>query len=392
MSRKLIKDSQDYMSLKNEGYSVDVVGTYMLVKNVPYINNLGDISYGTLVSNVSIGNNAVMSPDTHVIYWIGEFPCNKDCSKIVQLQHQGEKNLGHELNANYSFSFKRTGTNGYESYYDKFKVYFGTIAAPAISLNPDLKYKNLEVYSIEESESVHHYDDTNSSRSYIDAINQKLSGLKVAIIGLGGTGSFVLDSLAKTQIQEIHLFDNDDFLQHNAFRAPGAPSIVALKESIKKVEYFENIYSRMHKGIKSHVCILQASNVYKLKDMDFVFVCIDDPEAKVEIFDFLWQEEISFIDTGMGILRSGDSLRGLIRTTFSTPDKNDHVHKRVSFIKEVENDYKTNIQIAELNSLTAAIAVIKFKKFYGFYTDKTNEHNSVFNIDSNSLANDEIET
>ena len=73
-------------------------------------------------------------------------------------------------------------------------------------------------------------------------------------------------------------------------------------------------------------------------------------------------------------------------------EKNDHVHKRVSFISEVENDYKTNIQIAELNSLTAAIAVIKFKKFYGFYIDKTNEHNSVFNIDSNSLANDEIET
>lgn len=48
---------------------------------------------------------------------------------------------------------------------------------------------------------------------------------------------------------EARIFDSDVFLQHNAFRAPGAPSIDELRAAIPKVQYFASIYSRMHKGI-----------------------------------------------------------------------------------------------------------------------------------------------
>ena len=48
-------------------------------------------------------------------------------------------------------------------------------------------------------------------------------------MGLGGTGSYVLDLVAKTPVWEIHLFDGDAFLQHNAFRSPGAPSLDELE-------------------------------------------------------------------------------------------------------------------------------------------------------------------
>jgi hypothetical protein len=37
-------------------------------------------------------------------------------------------------------------------------------------------------------------------------------------------------------------------------------------------------------------------------------------------------------------------------------------------------DYDGNIQIAELNSLNAALAVIKWKKLCGFYNDRKAEH------------------
>jgi hypothetical protein len=37
--------------------------------------------------------------------------------------------------------------------------------------------------------------------------------------GLGGTGSYILDLVSKTPVNEILLFDSDDFLQHNAFRS-----------------------------------------------------------------------------------------------------------------------------------------------------------------------------
>jgi tRNA A37 threonylcarbamoyladenosine dehydratase len=43
----------------------------------------------------------------------------------------------------------------------------------------------------------------------------------VAVIGLGGTGAYVLDFLVKTPVREIRAFDLDVFHVHNAFRPPG---------------------------------------------------------------------------------------------------------------------------------------------------------------------------
>ena len=51
--------------------------------------------------------------------------------------------------------------------------------------------------------------------------NRKLELGSVAIVGLGGTGSYCTGSLlAKTHVKNIHLFDGDVFEQHCAFRAP----------------------------------------------------------------------------------------------------------------------------------------------------------------------------
>lgn len=68
------------------------------------------------------------------------------------------------------------------------------------------------------NETVFQYIDTNSSRANIEMINMKLERQKIAIIGLGGTGAYILDMVAKTPVKEIHLFDGDSFDQHNAFR------------------------------------------------------------------------------------------------------------------------------------------------------------------------------
>ena len=88
---------------------------------------------------------------------------------------------------------------------------------------------------------------------------------KLGIVGVGGTGSYVLDLTAKTPVKEIHLFDGDRFLQHNAFRSPGAPSADELRALPYKVDYFEKIYSKMRRGIVPHAYHLDASNVAQLR-------------------------------------------------------------------------------------------------------------------------------
>lgn len=216
--------------------------------------------------------------------------------------------------------------------------------------------------------------------------------MNVAIVGLGGTGSYTLDLVSKTPAKEIHLFDGDYFLQHNAFRSPGAPPIDELGKKPKKVHYFRNIYSTMRKNIFANDFDIDKSNVEHLRGMDFVFLCVHGGEVKRPIIEKLEEFGIPFVDVGMGVEVVDQQLLGILRVTTSTADKRDHVRdkKRISFSGGRDDGlYSQNIQIADLNALNAALAVIKWKKLFGFYADFEKEHFTTYTIDGNSIANED---
>lgn len=392
MSHKLINHSSDIKKLCSQGYEVEIIGNYLLVHSIPYLNAKKEVVKGTLVTNVSIANNRVIRPDNHVINFVGEFPCNIDGTMISQIKHSSNTiNLGEGIIVNHSFSNKPA--NGYSDYFEKVTQYIKIISAPAKHIDPDITPQTYKVIESLEKDSVLNYTDTNSSKAEIDAINYKLSGLKIGIIGLGGTGSYILDFVAKTLVAEIHLFDKDKFLQHNAFRAPGAPSLEQLNESIPKVEYYNRIYSKMHRYIIPHELYINKTNLGLLKDLDFVFICIDKSEVKKPIFEYLESLNISFIDTGIGVSRVDDSLIGMVRTTTSTNKMRNHVWKdRVSFADEEDEDYSSNIQIAEINALNAVFAIMKWKKIYRFFNDLEKEHHSSYSINVNHLENNDSST
>jgi len=80
----------------------------------------------------------------------------------------------------------------------------------------------------------------------------------------------------------------------------------------------------------------------------------------------------------------------ILRVTTITPQKRAHVWEkdRIPFSDGDGNDeYFRNIQIADLNALNAALAVIKWKKLFGFYRDLEHDHFSTYTIDGNTLVN-----
>jgi tRNA A37 threonylcarbamoyladenosine dehydratase len=91
-------------------------------------------------------------------------------------------------------------------------------------------------------------------------------------VGLGGTGSYILDLVAKTPVAEIHLYDGDKFLQHNAFRSPGAVSREELEETPNKADHFAAVYGRMHPGVIAHPVYVDETNAETLRKADFVFL------------------------------------------------------------------------------------------------------------------------
>lgn len=379
----------DIDRLRADGYAVDAREGYLLVSDIPYVTSKREIRRGTLICPLARQGDSIR-PNDHVARWAGEHPCHHDGRKLSEIEHSSNRErLFGTVYSDHMFSAKPKGrpVENYDDFYEKVSVYVSIIAGPAAYLDPRITARTHRVIE-PPPESIFEYEDTASSRSHITAIGEKLKGARIAIVGVGGTGSYVLDLVAKTPVAQIHLWDKDYFLQHNAFRAPGAPAKSVLATIPTKAIYFRNLYSNMHRGIVAHEEYVEVGNVDQLRDMSFVFICIDQGEAKKVIIEKLHEWDMPFVDAGLGVYKAGETLGGIVRVTTSSPAKHDHIAKRVSFGGgDLNADYSQAIQVADLNALNAALAVIKWKKICGFYLDLEAEHHVTYTIDGNILAN-----
>lgn len=241
---------------------------------------------------------------------------------------------------------------------------------------------------------VFRYPDTNSSRAQIEYLNRKFKNQKIAIIGMGGTGSYILDLVSKTPVKEIHIYDGDVFQLHNAFRAPGAIDGKALddEEELKKVDYYYSIYSKMHNGIIPHPVYITEENVGQVSGFNYAFISVDKNKVRSDLTKWLLDLKVPFIDAGLGVNKVGDELIGTLRVTTGTETKNDHLKNRFGSDESDENEYGTNIQIADLNCFNAVLSVMKWKKMTGFYQDLKREHNTLFFINTNKILNEDFGT
>ena len=123
--------------------------------------------------------------------------------------------------------------------------------------------------------------------------------------------------------------------------------------------------------------------------MEFVFLCLDEGYAKRAIVQTLLEWKVPFIDVGMGVERTDEMLAGMLRVTAVTAANYDHVVQIPYTEADANDEYSKGIQIADLNALNAALAVIKWKKLCGFYRDLRVEHSMTYTIDGNMLTNDE---
>jgi hypothetical protein len=377
--------------LRSEGYDIEVVEpAYLLLKDVPYVNAAREVKRGTLVSALTMAGNVTVAPDHHVVYFIGEFPCEASGTAMETLRCGGQQQLSPNLTADHQFSRKLPNQQQYPDYYAKMTAYVALLQAEAQAIDPSATARTFPVIRDDEPGSVFKYWDTATGRAGTGAVNSKLDGHRVGIVGLGGTGAYVLDLVAKTPVRQIHLFDGDPFLTHNAFRAPGAASLDELGARPSKVGYLSEQYSRMRDGIIPHDYFLDAATLGDLSGLDFVFLCVDSGDARKLIADKLEELDIAFVDTGVGIQMVRDSLCGIVRATASLPGKRNSLPNRAS-LSDVgrDDEYEQNIQIADLNCLNAVMAVIRWKKLCGFYHDFQQELHSSYTVVSNVMDSED---
>jgi len=392
MSHRLIDLNDDLRRLRDEGYNVDIHAANLVVRDIPYVNQKQEVQYeGILITSLDLNGDILNRPSEHTMKFAGQMPCTSDGRPFDAIRPAPEvTRLSEKLSSQYTFS-SRPVRGHYESYYEKVRTYAAILCGQATNIDPFATPKSRRVVEPEDESSPFNYLDTSSARADINAVTMKLAVEKVGVVGLGGTGSYVLDLLAKTPIKEIHLFDGDKFSSHNAFRAPGAASKDDLHKQSLKVDYFKETYSRLHRGIVAHAENVDAANVEQLRGMSFVFLCIDGGTGKRLVVEKLEEFGVPFADTGIGLYAKNETLGGILRVVTSTAETRVTARARMSFADDHGvNEYDKNIQIADLNALNAVLAVIRWKKMRGFYFDFKHEHYSSYTIGTNRLLSEDI--
>lgn len=391
MSPKPTNLRADVSRLLDDGYEAAIEHGHLVVRHVPYVTSSRTVKHGTLISPLTGSFSEVVRPSDHVVMFSGDYPCDAQGRPLEKIRNATRnENVAGQWTINHRFSSKPK-RGYYLDYYEKMHTYASILSNQAAAIHPNCTARTHRVIASTD-DSPFQYFDSASGRVGISAVTQKLTKRSIAIVGLGGTGSYVLDYAAKTPVDEIHLFDGDVFEQHTAFRCPGAATIEEIMGRPLKVDFLAGKYGKMHRGVVAYGEYVTEENIEKLKGFDMVFLCIDANEAKVPIIHALETFGAKFIDVGIGVNLVQNGLTATLRTTTSTPANRRHVHDRKRIpMKSApgNNEYSRNIQIAELNAINAGFAILQWKQECGFYRDTEHELFSLFRVADNHILNED---
>ena len=161
-----------------------------------------------------------------------------------------------------------------------------------------------------------------------DQQGQQSKREKVAIVGLGGTGSHILDFLSRSEVDEIHLFDDDMVSEDTLDRAPGANfGLGDISTEARKATFYAARYTRARPDVTGFDELINEGNVSRLADYSSVFVSIDGNRIKRRILEVCKASGATLIIVGMAAMRGSSSqLFGILQVTSCGPS--DYAHAR----------------------------------------------------------------
>jgi len=385
---ELVSRNEDLRRLVDKGYAVKFDSGHLVVRDVPYLDKDKNLRTGALVTKLVFVDKVQVKQQDHQVFFCGAHPHNADGTPIPNLGG-GAAQLtltDASLVVERQFSNKPltvNGThdpNGFPDFFAKIESYTQVISGPAQQLHPSANPLTFRVDKDVTTGSVFRFHDTLTSRAEIGDLAKKLHQDVVAIIGLGGTGAYLLDFMVKTPVKEIRAFDRDAFHVHNAYRSPGRLDEGEFDKS--KAEVYEQRYANFREGLRVEAKYIDASCEAELEGVTFAFVCVDKGSARSAIFDLLLAKKIPFIDVGMGLNRKRDLLAGMLRVTYYPPDTGAEVRARnhAEMSDAPDDEYRANIQVSELNALNAALAVLRYKQLRGFYVDDGKLVHALFDV------------
>lgn len=394
MLKTLASRNPDLQRLLEKGYALAVDSNHLIVRDIPYLDSAGQLQWSAFVGKLEFEDQTKVSPKDHQIYFAAPRPFGLD-GQVVRGLGGGDAQLNlseHCLDVivRQSFSHKlkeKDQLRPYIDHFEKIESYVAMVCSPAMTKFGVTPY-TFSAYEEETPNSVFKLHDTLTSRAEILDLAKLFENDIIAVIGLGGSGGYVLDFMVKTPVLEIRGFDSDDYFVHNAFRSPGRLDVeegAELRQS--KAEVYRKRYENFRHGLTVKPMFIDETSAAELNDVTFAFVAVDKGSSRKRIIDLLIAKNIPFIDVGMGLRRHGGPISGTVRTTYFPRDSGQIVRSK-GYVPETDppdDVYKSNIQIAELNALNAALAVLRFKQIRGFYAGPVHLNQLLLTLDNLSL-------
>ena len=383
MFRKLVNRNPDLALLVERGFAIAFDSNCLIVRDIPYINAAGHLQTGAIVAKLVFVDETRIEQDDHQIYFAGGPPYQLDGAPISNLGG-GETTIQltercSDVVVQRSFSNKPMPAGKFDDFAEKIESYVSIISGPAIE-RFDVSPHTFRSVDAMDNDPIFKFQDTMTSRAQIGDLNAGFAGESVAVIGLGGTGAYLLDFLVRTPIPQILAFDSDFYHVHTAFRSPGRLDRAEL--GARKAEVYAERYANFRHGLKVQTAHIDRETVHLLDGVTFAFVCVDKGSSRSGIFDVLIDQGIPFIDVGMGLNRRHGPLDGMMRATlFGVDDAREMRDRGLAETNDTPDGlYRANIQIGELNSLNACLAVIRYKQIRGFYRDTEGFKHLLFGI------------
>ncbi len=368
-----------------DGYDMVLQSGHLIVRHLTYLAPSGLRRDGRLVLPIIDVGGVITDATDHRIWFAGEEPRDENG---LALGSPNPHDFAVGERAEVLLSFKPP--NGlYASVYEKIRQYAHILRNAAWQVDPTVTDTPGGSYQVVPDDLPLVYADTNTTRAGLITLNTLFRGHTVAIVGVGGTGSYILDQVAKTWVDRIVLIDGDKFETHNAYRAPGAAAAAVVQAQPNKAEYFAAEYARMHTGITAHPVALTAENLHLLEGATFVFLAAADAEARPTIMQWLRARGVPFIDVGMSFREGDGGLTGIAKVAAHLPGDESPL-PTVQAIPPGEDDYSSNIQLAELNALNAVLAVIRWKRYLGFHSSHEESNLTIYKLFLNEIRNGDL--
>ena len=217
MLLKLASHNSDLRRLLEKGYALAVDSNHLVVRDIPYLDSEGEVQWGAIVAKLDFIDQQRVTQTDHQVCFAGSVPHGLDAQPIPNLGG-GSASISlseacSDVVVQRSFSNKPRSTGSFADFFDKVESYVSIISGPAMEAHGATPY-TFRLVEEDATESVFKFQDTLTSRAEISDLAAKLKGDVVAIIGLGGTGAYVLDFIAKTPVREIRAFDLDIYHVH----------------------------------------------------------------------------------------------------------------------------------------------------------------------------------